>query len=198
VRLLTKSSLERERSLKRMQSLANIDLKALFYVVPVILFIHEMEEWNIYDFHKNAYASHTVAETKLSGRLWLLFLSLFGFVWTIFACALPGIRLETIVFMLLIDFTLMNGIQHVSLSLQTHRYNPGLIFGGIIGLLGDALVLWRVIADGILPAWLVAVLVAPILPPLLESFAAKSKSRLPRSITVLLRFASFLEHKMTE
>jgi len=172
-------------------------LRTLFYVVQVILLIHEMEEWNIDDFHQSAYASQSVTETRLGVWLWLLFLSLFGFVWTIFACALPGIRLKTIVFMLLVDFTLLNGIQHVSLSIQTRRYNPGFIFGGIIGLLGDTLVLWRVIADGILPAWLVAVLVAPILPPLLESYAANSKSRLPRSITVLLRFAIFLEHKMT-
>lgn len=40
-----------------------------------MLLLHELEEWNIYEYHQATYVNKILGETKLSGRLWLILLS---------------------------------------------------------------------------------------------------------------------------
>jgi hypothetical protein len=112
-----------------MEYLKLIDIKTLYFIVPVILFIHEMEEWNIFNFHKSNYKNNLIDETVLSTRLWLLFLSVTGFVWTSVCYIIPNEVLSISIMMLLVDFTILNSIQHIGMTVKIKKYNPGFIFG---------------------------------------------------------------------
>jgi hypothetical protein len=171
-------------------------IKSIFFIIPVILLIHELEEWNIYEFHKNSYSSNVKEETKLGGRLWLIFLSLFGFCWTLICYLVPNVIIGTILMMLLVDFVLLNSIQHIGLSIKTKKYNPGLIFGGIFGLLSACFVVWRIIATSMIPVWTVAALLCLIIPGIIESAISSRKNKLPKMVEWILRFSCKLEKIM--
>ena len=59
-----------------------MNVKELFVLVPFVLTLHELEEWNMHGHHETAFAPGECIATKLSERLWLVFLSLAGFLGT--------------------------------------------------------------------------------------------------------------------
>jgi len=168
-------------------------IRSLFFIIPVILLIHELEEWNIYDFHKNSYSSGVNEETRLGGRLWLIFLSLFGFCWTLICYFIPNLIVGTIVMMLLVDFTLLNSIQHIGLSIKTKKYNPGFIFGGLFALLAVVFFVWKIIQIDILPVWVLIVLLGIIMPGIIESALSSKNNKLPKMVVWILHFSYKLE-----
>jgi hypothetical protein len=134
-----------------MEALSAIGLRDLMFIVPVVLLLHELEEWNIYDYHKKAYSEGVIEETRLGTRLWLLFLSMVGFAWTIVCYLIPSDMVATVLFMLLVDFCLLNAIQHIGMTVKTRKYNPGFVLGGVVGLLVNALVILKISVDAVIP-----------------------------------------------
>jgi hypothetical protein len=128
----------------------------------------------------------------------LIFLSLTGFLWTIGCYFIPNTAVSTLVMMLLVDFVLLNAIQHVGLTAKTKKYNPGFIFGGIFGLLSAGFVVWRIIATNTIPVWAVAALLCLIIPGIIESAISSKKNKLPRMVEWILHFSGKLEKIMTE
>lgn len=175
-----------------------IDMKTLFVLVAAVLFLHELEEWNIDEYHRKNYTETTVKETKLSVRLWLFFLSAIGFLWAFIASLIPNALIGTVFFMLLVDFTSLNGIQHVLISLKTKKYNPGLLFGGLAGLSLNTLVIAKILAGQILPLWLLTLLLLLIVPGLVQTIKGLKETRMPKMLVKILEFSLKLEKIMTE
>jgi hypothetical protein len=169
-------------------------IKSLFFIIPVILLIHELEEWNIYEFHKNNYSSRVDDETKLGGRLWLIFLSLFGFFWTLICYFIPDIVIATILMMLLVDFTLLNSIQHIGLSIKIKKYNPGFIFGGLVALFAAMILIWKIMTYSIIPVWVLVILLCLVIPGVIETALSSRKNKLPKMVEWILRFSHKLEN----
>ena len=175
-----------------------VNIKYIFFLVPIILFIHEMEEWNIYNFHLENYSNKISGETNLSCRLWLFFLSIFGFFWTILCYFIPNLTTSTALMMLLIDFTILNGIQHIVLTIKLKKYNPGLLFGGIVGMFVDVIIIQGIIIREILPFWVLLILLSPIIPLLIETAISSRKNKIPKMLEWILVFSTKLERAMTE
>lgn len=176
-----------------MDFLNAINIKTLFFLVPMVLLFHEMEEWNIYEFHKTSYSTVVNEESKLGGRLWLIFLSLFGFIWTLICYFIPNTFIATLLMMLLVDFTLLNAIQHIGLSLKTRLYNPGLIFGGGIALCVAVYVIWKILRNAIIPVWILLFLLSIIIPGIIESAHSSKNNKLPKMVEWILKFTHKLE-----
>jgi hypothetical protein len=157
-----------------------------------------MEEWNIYKFHKENYSNIIHEETILSGRLWLLFLSLFGFIWTIICYVIPDRIISTILMILLVDFTILNSIQHIGLSIKIKKYNPGLVFGGIIASVAAIFFILNILILNILPIWSVILLLGIIIPFIVETAISSKKNKLPQMVIWILRFSSKLEKILSE
>lgn len=172
-------------------------LKKIFFIVPLVLFIHEMEEWNIYHYHKKNYTNGVFEETILGTRLWLFFLSIIGFVWTTICYIIPNTTISSILMMLLIDFTLLNAIQHIVVSLKTKKYNPGLIFGGFIAIIVAIIVIKNILYHSIIPNWGVVLILFLIIPILIESIISSKNNKLPKMLVGILRFSAKLDKFMS-
>jgi hypothetical protein len=181
-----------------MEFLQFIDLKTLYFIVPVTLFIHEMEEWNIFYFHKNNYSNNLIDETVLSTRLWLLFLSVTGFVWTSVCYIIPNAVVSNTIMMVLVDFTILNSIQHIGMTIKIKKYNPGFIFGGIIGMLGALIVIAKIVIDAQFPDWLLILLLLIVIPGIADSAIQSKKNELPKMVKYILLFSKKLEKLMIE
>ena len=106
--------------------LSLFSIRQFYIVVPIVLFLHEMEEWNIVKFHKENYDVQ-LHETNLSERLWLLMLSLIGLFFCIKCINIPNTVISCSIFLILVTFLLINGLQHILLSVVLKKYNPGFI-----------------------------------------------------------------------
>lgn len=176
----------------------NIDiLKDLFFVIPVVLFIHEMEEWNIYHYHQKNYPTGVIQESILGTRLWLFCLSAFGFAWTTVCYFIPNLTLSTVIMMLLIDFTILNALQHVILTLKTKKYNPGFLFGGLVGLFVAIVAIVNILHYHIIPTWAMVLLLCIILPVLVESAISSKNNKLPLMLKGILKASDKLEKFMS-
>lgn len=181
-----------------MEIIYSTNIKYLFFIIPVILFIHEMEEWNIYYYHKRTYSNRIQNETILSGRLWLIFLSMLGFIWIMIVYFIPGTITSSIIMMLLIDFTLLNSIQHIGLTIKTRKYNPGFIFGGIIGLVAAFFIIGLLVTRDVLPIWLIIILMCLIIPGLIDTIIRSKKNKLPKMVEWILVFSARIEKFLSE
>ncbi len=174
------------------------DLKTLFTLVAFVLFLHEMEEWNIDEYHRENYTDLKVTETKLSVRLWLFFLSAVGFVWAFVANIIPDVPVSTIFFMVLIDFVFLNGIQHILISVKTGKYNPGLWFGGIVGVVFNIFVIARIAMEQVMPVWLLIALLLLVAPGIVQTIKSLRTTQMPGMLVRILEFSLKLEAWMTQ
>ncbi len=172
-------------------------LEKLFFVIPFILFIHEMEEWNIYHYHQKNYPKGVIKESILGTRLWLFLLSFIGFAWTSVCYIIPGLTISSILMMLLIDFTILNSLQHIVLTVKTKKYNPGFLFGGIVALFIDILAIINILHYNIIPVWGIIVLLSLIFPVLVESVISTKKNKLPLMLKGILNVSNKLEKFMS-
>ncbi len=173
------------------------NLKVLFFVIPVVLFIHEMEEWNIYHYHQKNYPTGVIKESVLGTRLWLFFLSFIGFAWTAVCYFIPNQVLSVVIMMLLIDFTILNSLQHIILTMKTKKYNPGLVFGGFLGLFVAIFVIFVILHHQIIPIWAMILLLLLIFPVLIESAISARNNKLPMMLKGILKVSDKLERFMS-
>jgi hypothetical protein len=181
-----------------MDSLLSMPIKDVMFIVPIILFLHELEEWNIYEYHQKSYTDTVIVETRLGTRLWLLFLGTVGFLWTLACFWIQNEMISTMIFILLVDFCLLNAIQHVGLTIKTRKYNPGFIIGGIVGLPANILVIIIISRTGVMPGYVLIGMLCLILPGIIDAGVNSRKGKLPKMVVGILRFSNVLEGMMSK
>ena len=55
--------------------------------------------------------------------------------------------------MVLVSFTLLNGLQHMLGLLRFKGYHPGLFFATVAGIPAGGYITYRIFAQGLLPMW---------------------------------------------
>ena len=101
-------------------------------------------------------------------------------------------------FLLLIDFCLLNSIQHIGMTIKTRKYNPGFIIGGIIGLIGNILVVLKIETDKSLPEYILIGMLCLIIPGIIDAGVNSRKNRLPQMVVLILKFSNSLEKIMVK
>jgi hypothetical protein len=153
---LAASRLTPRRGENMFNLLDSVEFKQIIWIIPIILLLHELEEWNIRSWHiKNS--MDVPGETFLSTRMWILFLSLFGFLWTALAFLIPNNSISAGVMFALVCFTLLNALQHLIGLLRFRQYNPGFFFSTIFGFPTGFYIAYRILAQNLLPLWVILV-----------------------------------------
>ncbi|SRR6266567_7318237 len=79
------------------------------WLLPVALLLHEAEEWNILRWEQRNFVN-LPAKTNAGVRTFLVFFTLFGFLWTALAAG-----------------AFLNALQHLFYTLYFRQYTPGVI-----------------------------------------------------------------------
>lgn len=176
----------------------SISIKTFFNLIPVVLFLHEMEEWNIVEFHRKNYKIQ-FNETNMSERLWLFILSLIGLFFSILCQNINNEVIANSIFLILTTFLTINGLQHLLLTISIKKYNPGFIFGGLIGTSLSILYDIKLLHESIIPLWIfLAITLLEFVPATYDTIKSRKRNSLPNMIVQILRFANFVERKMRE
>ena len=169
-----------------------------YIIIPFVLFLHEMEEWNIVKFHKENYTIQ-FNETNMTERLWLFMLSLIGVFFGMICTNIPNEVISNSIFLILVTFLLINGLQHILLTIVLKKYNPGFIFGGLLGTALCLLYDIKIVIESVIPLWLfVCITLLEFIPATIDTITSRRRNGLPQMIVQILRFSHFVETKLKE
>lgn len=155
-----------------MTMLNEMNLKTVMWIVPIIFFIHEMEEWNILDWYHSTYVTPPPS-TKLSCRLWLWTISIWGFLMTTIAYVIPNKSISAMVLLILIVFTTLNGLQHIYWLFAFHKYAPGVI-GSSIGIVAGGIITAGILVQNLVSPIYVIILYLITVPYVIQTIRAKN------------------------
>ena len=178
--------------------LSSIPLRFFIIFIPVVLFLHEMEEWNIVEFHRENYEIQ-FNETNMSERLWLFMLSLIGLFFSLLCNSINSTEIANSIFLILSTFLLINGMQHLLLTITIKKYNPGFVFGGLIGTTIGIFYEMKLIIEDVVPLWIFLIItLIEFVPAFYDTIQSRRRKSLPNMIVQILRFANFVERKLSE
>lgn len=144
--------------------------------------LHEVEEWNILSWYQRNYVDLPPSTNKAI-RVWIVFVSLIGFVWCAVA-ALPGNPvLAAYVFLPAIAVAMQNALQHIFWLFHFKQYAPGIITSIFCLIPLGTYLAGRAISDNLVPIWYVGILLFLIIPGLVQT--VKAKNRMTRPIRAI-------------
>lgn len=152
--------------------LNEVNVKTVMWIIPIIFYLHEMEEWNIYDWYHSTYQTPPPS-TKLSMRIWLWLISIWGFMVTVISYIIPNKTISAMIILFLIVFTTFNGLQHIYWTIAFKKYAPGVIwssFGIIAGGIITAVIL---IQHSVAPGYILFLYLITV-PLLIQTVRAKN------------------------
>jgi hypothetical protein len=154
--------------------LSSISFRNLIWLIPIIMLFHELEEWNILKWYKENYID-LPSSTNRSVRVWLIGISLVGFVLTLIGYLIPNNGASAFLICLLIAFTLQNGLQHLYWLFYFKKYAPGVVFSVLFGIPAGFYICFRILMEKMLPIWILIVIGLLIIPGLVKTVKAKNR-----------------------
>lgn len=152
--------------------LANINIKLWMLIIPTLLFLHEMEEWNILEWYYSTY-DPAPKSTNLSTRIWLFIMSIWGYLMITLAYIIPNVYLSAGVVLFLIVFTSFNGLQHIFWLFAFKKYAPGVIFSSL-GIVAGIILTMAMLIQGLVSPIIVIVFWAVTVPFIISTIRAKN------------------------
>ena len=153
--------------------LNNVNLKAAMWIIPIIFFAHEMEEWNILDWYHSTY-NPPPKSTKLSCRIWLFIMSIWGFIAASLAYFIPNKHISAGIAVFLVVFTTFNGFQHIFWLFAFKKYAPGVLFSSL-GIAAGVFITAAALIQGLVSPIYVMILYIITVPFLISTFCAGNK-----------------------
>ena len=153
--------------------LLNLNFRAWIWIIPLFLFLHEMEEWNILDWYHSTY-NPPPKSTKLSCRIWLFIMSLWGFIVASLAYFIPNKHISAGIAVFLVVFTTFNGFQHIFWLFAFKKYAPGVLFSSL-GIAAGVFITAAALIQGLVSPIYVMILYIITVPFLISTFCAGNK-----------------------
>jgi len=153
--------------------LIQIEFLSLIWLFPVVLLVHELEEWNIV----NWYHQHFIDlpdKTHISTRFFLVFVSLVGFVWTGIAAVWGDETLAAYILFSFVAIVFLNFLQHIYWMFLFRAYAPGIISAVCLLLPVIVILVYRALVEAIVPVWYVLMLFVAVMPGCVETLRAKN------------------------
>jgi len=169
--------------------LLSLNFKAIIWVIPVILMLHEFEEWNILEWYDSTFQG-SVPSNKLGARLWMVLVGVTGFMITAVSVLLPGARITAIIMVLLAVVTAANGLQHIYWTIAFKKYAPGVVFA-TIGLAAGLFVCITALVQSLVPLYFIILLYIPVTYIMVQT--VKAGNTLTKEIYRVHKFSLKLE-----
>lgn len=138
-----------------------IDIRRLLWIFPFVFLFHELEEWNILQWHRQFQTNVPTDVTNLDLRTFFLFVVLCFFIIT-YLCLIP--KNKKVNSYLLIPFIIIgnfyNGVVHLFWLFYFQTYAPGVIFGFFVGVPFTVLIIYKMLKEKLVKKWYVLIFVA--------------------------------------
>lgn len=179
------------REAKHRMMLDAIPTRRLSWLLPVAFALHELEEWNMAEWYRR-YWTNVDPEivNQRNSWTWLVFASLFGFLWTFLAMRFRNPKVAFHTLLILFAAVFSHCIAHIYWLFSIGVYAPGVVTSVLLIIPITAYVTYRAIRDRLISFVYVAVLLVLTLPSI--AWAIRLNNRLPDDGIPFLRFSSWL------
>ena len=127
------------------------------WLMPFALALHEAEEWNILRWEQRNFVN-LPAKTHAGVRAFLVFFTLFGFLWTTLATLPNNPKIAAFVFLPFAAGAFLNALQHLFYTVYFRQYAPGVITSVGLYLPISGYLTVRAIQENLVPIVYVVVL----------------------------------------
>ncbi len=127
------------------------------WLLPIALALHEAEEWNILRWEQHNFVN-LPAKTHASVRVFLVFFTLLGFLWTALAALPNNPRIAAFVLLPFAAGAFLNALQHLFYTMYFRQYAPGVITSAVLLLPISGYLTARAIEENVVPVVYVVVL----------------------------------------
>jgi hypothetical protein len=148
-----------------------LDFLTLIWFFPVALALHELEEWNIINWYHNNFVD-LPDKTQISTRFFLVFVSLLGFVWTGIAVLCGDATIAAYILFSLVAIVFLNCLQHIYWQFLFKAYAPGILSTVFLLLPVIGILVYRALAENLIPIWYVLLLFIVIVPGFVDTLRA--------------------------
>jgi len=162
----------------------------LIWWLPIAIALHELEEWNIIGWYDRNFIDLPY-KTKTSTRVFLVFMSLLGFVWTALALIPNDRRISAIIIYILAVVVFLNAIQHIYWQIYFREYAPGVITAVLLIIPIVIAFTWQSLQYGYLSIWYVIILGALGITPGLKQ-TIRAGNRMTAMFVLINRFGVWL------
>ena len=142
------------------------------WLLPFALALHEAEEWNILRWYQRGLFVNLPAKTNTSIRTVLVFVTLFGFLWTALAALPNNPTIAAFVLLPFAAFAVLHALQHLFYTMYFRQYVPGVITSVVLFLPISGYLTARAIEENLVPVVYVVVLVILTIPVLIQTIKA--------------------------
>jgi hypothetical protein len=176
-----------------MEFLEGVSFSTVVWLLPIAVAIHELEEWNILGWYQRNFVE-LPPMSNASTRVFLVFMSLYGFAWTAIALLFSDLRVTAFLISLAAVVFLLNALQHVYWVIAFRTYAPGVITSALL-VIPVILFLGLVAgAQGLLPVWYELLLCIAVIPGLAQT--AKAGNRLTGMLQGINRVGLVLARRL--
>lgn len=141
------------------------------WLLPVALALHEAEEWNILRWEQRNFVNMP-AKTNASVRTFLVFFTLFGFLWTALAALPNNPMIAAYIILPFAAGAFLNALQHFFYTIYFRQYAPGVITSVLVYLPVVVYITARAIEETLVPIVYVTVLVILAILGLIQTMKA--------------------------
>lgn len=141
------------------------------WLLPIALALHEAEEWNILPWEQRNFVN-LPAKTHASVRTFLVFITLFGFLWAALAALPNSPRIAAFVLLPFVAGAFLNALQHIFYTILFREYAPGVITSVMLYLPISGYFTARAIEENLVPVVYVVVLMILVILGLIQTMKA--------------------------
>lgn len=170
---------------------AAMPTRRLAWLLPVAFALHELEEWNIAEWYRRYWTNVDLdIVNQRNSWTWLVFASLFGFLWTFLATRLRNQKIAFHILLVFFIAVFSHCMAHIYWLFSFGVYAPGVVTSVLIIMPITAYVTYRAMRDGLISSAYVAVVFVLTMLPVV--WAIRLGNRLPDEGIPFLRFSSWL------
>ena len=153
-----------------MHAIRQIPYKKLVWLLPLVLALHELEEWNIKNWNA---ANFLNAPDTPDGaiRVLLVLVIVMGFLVTAVACTFNSTSKTaycSLTFFVLVAFN--NSVQHLYWQLSWATYSPGVIAAVLLNIPAILFVSWHALVNKLVSPIFIAILYLSSIPTLIFTY----------------------------
>ena len=141
------------------------------WLLPVAVALHEAEEWNILGWYQRNFVN-LPPKTNASVRTFLVFLALFGFLWTALAALTNNPTIAAFMILSFAAGSFLNALQHLFYTLYFRQYAPGVVTAVVLLLPFIGYLTTRAIEESLVPVAYVEVLIILTILGLIQTIKA--------------------------
>jgi hypothetical protein len=173
-------------------STENLHILKAFWLFPVVVLLHELEEWKIMKWYRRNFIDVLPMSGKVA-HIGLIFASFTSFLWTAASTVLGNPTIAAFAMLPQIASFFQNLLQHIYWLLRFKQYAPGVVTSVLLLVPVGSYLSARAVIEKYAPVWYLILLAIWIMLGLIQTVRTGNRFQVRAVHKVAIRLSEWLE-----